>query len=83
MEWEIFFNIFVAAAFLTAGLDHWFIGRGRIVVPLRCFLLGCFVFTEGYLALTAQPAMWLYVTLNLWGLANIYAGRKSPLRSRR
>lgn len=83
MEMEIFFNIFVILAFCSSALDHWFLGRGFIVVPLRCFLLGCFVFTEGYLAVTAQPAMWLYVALNVWGLANIYHGRKSPLRSKR
>jgi len=80
---EIFFNLFVVAAFASSALDHWFIGRGIIVVPLRCFLLGCFLFTEGYLAVTAQPAMWLYVILNLWGLVNIYAHRNAPLRTKR
>ena len=80
---EIFFNLFVVFAFGAAIADHWFCGRGYIVVPLRCFLLGCFVVTEGYLAVTAQPAMWLYVFLNVWGLANLYAGRKAPLRSKR
>lgn len=78
---EIFFNLFIALAFCSAIADHWFVGRGYIVVPLRAFLLGCFLFTEGYLAMTAQPAMWLYVLLNMWGLANLYMGRKSPMRS--
>lgn len=78
---EIFFNVFVVAAFCAAAVDHWFVGRGYIMVPLRVFMLGCFVFTEGYLAVNAQPAMWLYVLLNVWGLVNLYAGRKSPLRS--
>lgn len=77
---EILFNLFIVLAFLSAIADHWFIGRGRIVVPLRAFLLGCFVFTEGYLAATAQPMMFLYVLLNVWGLVNLYTGRKSPLR---
>lgn len=79
---EILFNFFVGCAVFASVADHWFVGRGRIVVPLRAFLLGCFVFTESYLAVTAQPAMWLYVSLNLWGLFNIYVGRKSPLRSK-
>ena len=79
---EIFFNIFVVLAFCSAAVDHWLLGRGIISRPLRCFLLGCFVFTESYLAWTAQPAMWLYVALNVLGLANIYMGRKSPLRTR-
>lgn len=83
MEWLLFFNCFVVLGFLSAVADHWFVGRGYIVVPLRCFLLGCFIFTEGYLALTAAPAMWLYVLLNLWGLTSLYLGRKSPMRSKR
>lgn len=45
-------------------------------------MLGCFAFTEGYLAVTAQPVMFLYVSLNVWGLINIYLGRKAPLRSK-
>lgn len=76
----ILFNVFIVFAFLAAVADHWLIGRGVISIPLRSFLLGCFVFTESYLAITAQPAMWLYVALNVWGLANIFAGRMSPLR---
>lgn len=83
MEWEIFFNLFVVLAFCSSAVDHWFVGRGYIVVPLRCFLLGCFIFTEGYLALTVAPAMWLYVALNVWGIGNLWAGRKAPLRSKR
>jgi hypothetical protein len=79
---EIFFNLFVVAAFVAAGVDHWFVGRGFIVVPLRVFMLGCFVYTESYVAWHNQPAMWLYVLLNVWGLLNLYAGRKSPLRTK-
>lgn len=78
---ELLFNFFVAAAFVAAVGDHFFVGRGYIVVPLRVFMLGCFVFTEAYLAVHAQPAMWLYVALNMWGLLNLYTGRKSPLRT--
>jgi hypothetical protein len=80
---EIFFNLFVVAAFLAAMVDHWFVGRGYIVVPLRAFMLGCFVYTESYLAVHAQPAMWLYVGLNVWGIVNLYAGRKAPLRTQK
>jgi hypothetical protein len=78
---EIFFNLFVAAAFCAAIGDHWFVGRGYIVVPLRAFMLGCFVYTESYLAVHAQPAMWFYVALNIWGLVNLHLGRKAPLRT--
>jgi hypothetical protein len=79
---EILFNGFVIAAFTSSAVDHWFIGRGVILVPLRAFLLGCFVFTESYLAYHAQPAMWLYVALNVWGLVNLYARRMAPLRTK-
>lgn len=77
---SLLFNCFVVLAFGCSILDHWFAGRGYILAPLRALLLGCFVFTEAFLAITAQPMMWLYVALNLWGLVNLYAGRKSPLR---
>lgn len=80
---EIFFNVFVVAAFFAAMVDHWFAGRGYIVVPVRAFMLGCFVYTESFLAWHNQPAMWLYVALNAWGIANLYIGRKSPLRTGR
>jgi len=80
---EIFFNLFVVTAFFAAMADHWFVGRGYIVVPLRAFMLGCFVYTESYLAWHNQPAMWLYVALNIWGLTNLYLGRRAPLRSGR
>jgi hypothetical protein len=79
---EILFNVFVVAAFTSSAVDHWFIGRGVILVPLRAFLLGCFVYTESYLAYHAQPAMWLYVALNVWGLINLYARRMAPLRTK-
>lgn len=79
---EILFNLFVVLAFASSALDHWFIGRGVIVVPLRAFLLGCFVFTESYLAVHAQPAMWLYVALNVWGLVNLFGRRMVPLRTK-
>ena len=78
---EIFFNGFVACAFFAAMADHWFVGRGYIVVPLRAFMLGCFVYTESYLAWHNQPAMWAYVALNVWGLVNLHLGRKAPLRT--
>lgn len=77
---ELFFNLFVGLAFCASVVDHYFLGRGRVLVPLRVFILGCFIFTEGYLAATAQPIMMLYLLLNLWGLLHLYLGRKSPLR---
>lgn len=80
---EILFNFFVGCAFLASMTDHWFVGRGYIVVPLRAFMLGCFVYTESYLAYHNQPGIWLYVALNIWGLANLYMGRKAPLRTKR
>jgi hypothetical protein len=79
---DILFNLFVVLAFLAALADHYYYGQGYIKKPLRAFLLGCFLFTESYLAVT-NPALWLYVSLNIWGLFNLYAGRKVPLRWRR
>jgi hypothetical protein len=79
----IFFNMFVVAAFLSSALDHYFVGQGRVIRPLRAFLLGCFVFTETYLAID-NPVLWLYVSLNFWGLGNLFFGRRfAPLLRRR
>jgi len=78
---EIFFNLFVVAAFCAAAVDHWFVGRGYIMVPLRVSMRAGSGFTESYLADNAQPAMWLYVALNIWGLANLFMGRRAPLRT--
>lgn len=76
---EIMFNFFVVLAFLTSFADHWYVGRGRINRPLRAFLLGCFVYTESYLAITVAPALWFYVALNFWGMANLFFGQRVPL----
>lgn len=79
----ILFNLFVVAAFCSSALDHYFVGQGRIYKPLRAFLLGCFVFTESYLAFE-NPVIWLYVALNFWGLGNLFYGRQlAPLLRRR
>lgn len=78
----ILFNFFVVCAFLASAADHVAVGQGIIIRPLRAFLLSCFVFTEGYLAIE-NPVVWLYVALNFWGLFNLFYGRKVPLRFRR
>lgn len=79
----ILFNLFVVAAFLSSAADHYFVGQGIILKPLRAFLLGCFIFTESYLAM-ANPVLWLYVTLNFWGILNLFYGRQlAALRTRK
>lgn len=79
---EIFFNLFVVCAFIASAVDHFYVGQGRIYKPLRAFLLGCFMYTEGFLAIE-NPVLWLYFVLNVWGLLNLFYGRKVPLRFRR
>lgn len=69
---DVLFSVIVVWAFIGSAADHWYIGRGVINKPLRYFVLGCFVCTEAYLAMTAQPAMWLYVALNVWGIINLW-----------
>lgn len=80
---EILFTAVVVVAFLGSAVDHWFIGHGTIHRPLRYTILGCFIFTEGYLAVTAQWAMWFYVALNVWGIINLKWGRMIPLPRRK
>ena len=76
---DILFNIFVICAFFTSGVDHFFAGKGMVLKPIRAFLLGCFLFTETYLAIE-NPVLWLYVLLNFWGLGNLFFGGRVPFR---
>ena len=71
---DTIFTVMTCCAFLAAILDHWYYGQGILNKPVRAFLLGCFLYTEIFLAITAQPAMWLYSILNVWGLYNLFKG---------
>ena len=71
---EIMFNVIVVMAFVASAANHWLLARNRVNRVLIVFMLGCFVFTEGYLAME-RPALWLYVVLNLWGLAQFWVTR--------
>lgn len=75
----IFFNLFVVVGFLAAVCDHYLVGQGRILRPLRALLLGCFIFSESYLAVS-NPVIWLFVALSFWGLLNLFFGKRfAPL----
>ena len=81
----ILFNIFVGMAFVSSLADHYFVSRrdeGKAVPqfrPNRALLLGCFIYTEGYIALTDKPAVWLFVALNFWGVYCLFIRNKVPL----
>jgi hypothetical protein len=76
---EALFNVLVGMAFISSIADHWFVGRGVIHRPNRALLLGLFIATESAVALDGKPAMWLYVTLNFWGLYSLFLHQKVAL----
>lgn len=74
---EILFNVLVGMAFLTSLVDHWWIGtHDKVNKPVRAFLLGCFIATESWVALDGKPAMFLYVSLNFFGLYMLFLHKK-------
>ncbi len=72
----IMFRAMVVMTFALAAANHYLIPRGRISRTVIIVMLGGFIYTEGYLAITVDPTMWLYVSLNVWGLYNFWTTRK-------
>jgi hypothetical protein len=64
---EIIFSCVVVLGFFSAIINHKLVAKDRVSRPTYVFMLGCFLYTESYIALE-RPIMWLYVSLNLWGL---------------
>lgn len=69
------FRAMVVFTFILSGLNHFLLPRGRISRTLIVSMLCGFVYTEAYLAVTFDPTMWFYVSLNLWGLYNFWRTR--------
>ena len=68
------FNAVVVMAFIASAANYWLLARKRINRPLIAFVLGCYIYTEAYVALD-RPVMWLYVALSAWGLWNFWQTR--------
>ena len=78
---DALFSVLVGMAFVAALIDHYWVGaHGTIHRPVRAFLLGCFIATETWVALDGKPAMFLYVSLNFFGLWMLFAHKRvAPL----
>lgn len=66
-ELDIVFNVVVVMAFVAQVVNYWLLGQGYISRFLFLFVLGCFIITEGIVALD-RPIYVLYVLLNMWGV---------------
>lgn len=76
-EGQLMFNAMMVITFITAIADHYIAGSGLVKRPVRVLLLTGFTYTEAYIAIVEhQPAMWLYVALNLWGIWLQFKGNK-------
>jgi len=76
-EAVIMFRAMVVLTFALSAINHFLLPRGIISRTLIILMLAGFIYTEGYIALTVDPTMWLYVSLNLWGLANFWKTRNA------
>lgn len=79
-EAEIMFNVMIGMAFLTSALNYWFIGKSRYSIYTVATMHGCFIYTEGFLAIEGYSAMWAYVALNVWALWNLWRLASAALR---
>jgi hypothetical protein len=64
---EAVFTCVVVLGFFAAVVNHRLVAKDRTSRLVYIFMLGCFLYTESYIAL-GRPIMWLYVSLNVWGL---------------
>ena len=69
------FRLMILLTFCLSALNHFLLPRGIISRTLIITMLCGFVYTEGYLAITVDPTMSLYVVLNIWGLYNFWQTR--------
>ena len=64
---EIIFSCVVVLGFLSAAINHRLVAKNRISRPTYVFMLGCFLYSEAYVAIT-YPIIGLYAILSAWGL---------------
>lgn len=65
----------ILVATFAQAFNYWLLGaRGIRSQPLWLFVLAMFCITEGIIAYTVDPFMWLFVALNIWGGFNFIRG---------
>jgi len=68
------FHFLVVTAFLVQVFNYRELGKDRVNHYTWLYVLGCFVVTEGMIAME-KPVYWLYVVLNIWGIYNLFTGK--------
>lgn len=71
---EFFLNVIIIFTFCLQISNYVIMGRGRIPYVGQCVVLCGFIFVEAYWAVHGTPAMWAYVSLNIWGIMNLLRG---------
>lgn len=74
-EAVIMFRAMVIMTFALSAINHFLLPRGIINRTIIITMLCGFIYTESYLAVTVDPTMWFYVSLNCWGLYNFWMTR--------
>ncbi len=75
-EAQIMFRAMVVLTFALSAINYYLLPRGTVSRTVIIAMLAGFIYTESYLAITVDPTMWLYVSLNVWGLCNFWITRK-------
>lgn len=68
-------RVAILVATFAQAFNYWLLGAKRIRSrALWLFVLTMFCITEGIIAYTVDPFMWLFVALNFWGGFNFIRG---------
>jgi hypothetical protein len=68
-------RVAILLATAAQAFNYYLLGfKGIRNQPLWLFVLAMFCVTEGIIAYTVDPFMWLFVILNMWGGFNFIRG---------
>ena len=68
------FTTIIVLGFGAAVVDHWYYGNRAFNPSVRVLYLGCVIAIDGWLAITVNPALFLWVLLYVWGVWNVIRG---------
>ena len=67
---DVLFSVIVVLGFIAAVVDHWLFGEHKFNPTVRMTYLGCCIVVDGWLAVTVNATLWLWVLLYVWGVWN-------------
>ena len=74
---DALFTLIVVLGFLASAFDHWLFGKGKLNPYVRLLYLACVIVVDGWLAVTVNPALGLWVLLYLFGAWNAVKAQRA------